>query len=362
MKTGVSYFSARDIRHVRADLAEMADAGCSYVVHCYTETDLLYYRETMARISAASREVGMEVWLDPWGLAGIFSGETLTAFPQRHPEAWQVLSDGRRVGHACPNHPATRGFLRDWVDACAAAGGDVLFWDEPHFYIGAWQGDFAPAWACCCEHCGASFLDRFGYEQPVEFTPEVKSWREDTLLELLAELCRYGHEKGMRNALCPIPTDLERHGFPAPVERLRSAIKARLGEAPDGAVDAMMHMGVGDFDRCAAIPDLDVFGTDPYWYLFGADAEAFMRAYGEDAGSACRKHGRELQLWLQAFRVPAGREDELRIGARIAEEMGADYLGAWAFRATEQMSITPANPQRVWQVICEEFQRLSRTT
>ncbi|MEO6197459.1 MAG: hypothetical protein ABIP58_05040 [Dehalococcoidia bacterium] len=359
MKTGVSYFSSRDLRHVRQDLQEMADIGCSYVVHCYTETDLAHYRETMSAIAAATHERGMEVWFDPWGLAGIFSGETLSAFPSAHPEAWQVLSDGRRVGHACPNHPATRAFLHQWIDAAAAAGGDVLFWDEPHFYAGLFVQDFAPAWACHCETCLVLFRDQFGGDLPHDFTPQIKQFREDVLIDLLTELCRYGHEKGMRNALCPVPTDLEAHGFAVPAERLRSLVQSSASGAPDSAVDALLHIGIGDFARCAAIPDLDIFGTDPYWYLFGVDPEEFMRTYGRAAAEACREHGRELQLWLQAFRVPAGREEELRTGVRVAEEVGASYLAAWSFRATESMSrIACKDGERVWSIIGEEFQRL----
>ncbi len=47
MQTGVSYFSARTLRHARDDLRDIAEHGCTYVVHCYTETDLSYYRETI---------------------------------------------------------------------------------------------------------------------------------------------------------------------------------------------------------------------------------------------------------------------------------------------------------------------------
>ncbi len=359
MKTGVAYFSSRDIRHVRSDLREMVHAGCSEVIHCYTETDLAYYRETMRVISDETHAAGMEVWFDPWGLAGIFSGETFTRFPLQHQEARQVLSDGRHVGHACPNHEETRAFLRQWIESCAAAGGDVLFWDEPHFYVGFWSGDPAPAWACYCETCAGLFRDRFGHRLPAEFTPEVRQFREDSLVDLLVEMCRYGREKGLRNALCLIPTDLSSHGFGEAHERLRSFLSSGMGDAPDGSVEAALHIGVGDFDRCAAIPDLDIFGCDPYWYLFGADPERFMRAYSEEAAASARRYGRELQLWLQAFRVPAGREEELRMGVHVAEEVGADHLAAWSFRATESMSgIAPADPGRVWEVIGEEFRRV----
>jgi len=362
METGVSYFSSRDLRHVRADLHEMAATGCTYVVHCFTETDVLYYRDTMREIVIETHNVGMKAWMDPWGLAGIFSGETLTKFPLDHPETWQVLSDRRKVPAACPNHPETRKFMREWVESCAYVGADVLFWDEPHFYVGFWRGDFSGAWACYCEECLRRFQDLNGAEMPREFTAEVKAFREASLLSLLSELCDAGHDKGMRNALCLIPTDLAAHGFPEPEERMRSAMAKRLGDAPRGAVEAVYHVGVGDFDAASAIPALDIFGCDPYWYLFGTDAEAFMREYSRAAAHSATEHGCGLQLWVQAFRVPDGREEELRIGLRVAEEVEASHVAAWSYRATESMSeIACARPDIVWQVVADEFRRLRRS-
>ena len=140
---------------------------------------------------------------------------------------------------------------------------------------------------------------------------------------------------------------------------MRAAMAKRLGDAPPGAVEAVYHVGVGDFDSAAAIPDLDIFGCDPYWYLFGTDAEAFMREYSQAAAGAARKYGRDLQLWVQAFRVPEGREEELRVGLRVAEEVGATHVAAWSFRATESMSqIACAQPDVVWRIVGEEFRRL----
>src|SRR4030042_3744671 len=103
--TGVSYFSGRTLRHVRSDLTDMVEHSCTYVVHCLTGTDLAYYRQTMADIVRATHEAGLEAWLDPWGLTGIFSGETFLRLPLQHPETWQVLSDGRRGPVAFPHHP-----------------------------------------------------------------------------------------------------------------------------------------------------------------------------------------------------------------------------------------------------------------
>jgi hypothetical protein len=119
-------------------------------------------------------------------------------------------------------------------------------------------------------------------------------------------------------------------------------------------------VGVGDYDAAAAIPDLDIFGCDPYWYLFGTEAEPFMRAYGGKAADASRRHNRGLQLWVQAFRVPEGREHELRDGLRVAEELGATHVAAWSYEATASMSsIRCARPEIVWAVLGDEFKRLA---
>jgi hypothetical protein len=121
----------------------------------------------------------------------------------------------------------------------------------------------------------------------------------------------------------------------------------------------MLHVGVGDLEAAAALPDLDIFGCDPYWYLFGTDAEAFMRTYGVAATAAAREHGRDVQLWVQAFSVPEGREEELRTGLRVAGEVGATHVAAWSYEATASMSqIRCARPDVVWKLLGEEFRRL----
>jgi hypothetical protein len=357
LQTGVSYFSGRTIRHVEADLADMLAHHCTYVVHCLTETDLAYYAETMREIVRATHQAGLQAWLDPWGVAAIFSGETFSRFPLDHPEAWQLLSDGRRVPAACPNHPATRRFLRQWVEAAAGTGADVILWDEPHFYSGLPAGDLSGAWACHCDVCHSAFADRFGHSLPTDFTDEAHAFREASLLDLLSELCRLGHEKGLANALCLLPTGYRQMGFPEIEDRLARLLSS-AGQA-ERALAAVLHFGLDDWQAAAAIPDLDIFSCDPYWYFLGTDPERFMRAYGQRAADAARRCGRDLQLWVQAFSVPAGREEELRLGLRVAREVGATYLAAWSYEGTASMSrLRCARPEEVWRILGEAFAEL----
>jgi hypothetical protein len=367
VETGVSYFSSRDLRHVRDDLAEMVEAGCSYVVHCFTETDLLYYRGTLGEVLAATRDAGLEAWVDPWGVTGIFSGESLSRFLVDHPEALQVLSDGRRAPAACPNHPQTRRFLIDWVRAAAEAGAQVTFWDEPHFSIPIWRGDRSGAWACRCDHCDARFREQTGHALPSRMDDEVRAFRERSLVDLLQELSTEAKRLGMRNALCLLPTGFDLVGLDDLARRVEERWRRGLAGVDESVADLepWRSFGIRDWEAAAAIDGLDIFGCDPYWYLFGqgTEPEAFVRAFTRRTADLAQPRGQAVQIWVQAFSVPEGREEELATGLDVAVAEGATHVAAWSFRATESMSsIRPARPDVVWRVVSDSFRRLRAPT
>jgi hypothetical protein len=364
VETGVSYFSGRDPRHVRADLADMVDHGCSYVVHCLTETDLAYQLDGMAEIVRLTRNAGLAPWADPWGLCGIFSGETFSRFLLEHPESWQVRSDGRAVPAACPRDPAAREFLRLWVRRAAEIGIQVLFWDEPHF----WADRDAPDehFTCLCPLCQDAYIDRFRTRMPATFDDEVRQFREETLLSLLRDLCREGRRAGLRNALCLLPADLSAQGFFEAERRFAARLnrrRARHGLPPlEGLPPALRHFGIGDWDAAAAIPHLDIFGCDPYWFTFEAEPGPFVETYVAKALRAARRsadihrHARGVQVWVQGFSVPAGRERELYGAVRLAARMGATHVAAWSYGGLAGMSHNrPDRPDAVWQAVGEAF-------
>ena len=153
-RAGVSYFGVRILRHVRRDLQDIAARGYTAVLHTFSENDLAYYRGTMAAIVASSHEVGLEVQMCPWGVGRTFGGEAESRWVTFHPEACQVLDDGRRVPTGCLNNPAYRSFCKEWADAALEAGADYVFWDEPHWTVPSHVGiDDPERWACCCDVC-----------------------------------------------------------------------------------------------------------------------------------------------------------------------------------------------------------------
>jgi hypothetical protein len=361
VEAGVSYFSSRDLRHAKADLDEMVAAGCSYVVHCVTETDLLYHRQAVAGIIAATKEAGLEAWVDPWGLTGIFSGETLSRFLVDHPEALQLRSDGVRSPAACPNHPETRRFLLDWVSFVAEAGAEVTFWDEPHFDIPLWHGDWSGAWACRCVHCQERFRAFAGGPVPERMDDQVRAFRERSLIDLLAELSAASRKLGMRNCLCLLPVDPAGAGLPELAERQTQRLRRRMEQAGGDPADPdpAASVGIRDWEAAASIPNLDVFGTDPYWLFQRADPEQYVRAYTRRTVDTAKRRGiKDVQIWVQAFSVPEGQEDDLALGLRTAVDEGATHVAAWSFRATETMSIRCARPEVAWGVVSETFREL----
>jgi len=110
---GVAYFGCHDPRHIARDLREIA-RHFEWVCLPVTESDLRYSPGSIAQLVAAAHRVELRVWCCPWGVAGLFGGEAISA-----------------VAHLCPQTQAVQDVLEQWVAVVAEAGADVVLWDEP---------------------------------------------------------------------------------------------------------------------------------------------------------------------------------------------------------------------------------------
>ena len=199
---GCSYFGVRIVRHVRRDMADLAARGYTGVLHTVSENDLAYYRGTMAEIFAASHAEGLTVQVSPWGLGRTFGGEAESRFVAFHPEACQVMDDGRRVAAACLNQPAYRAFCKEWADAVLEMGADSVFWDEPAWVVPVHVGvDDEARWTCRCDVCA----ERFGGPLPTELTPEARAFREASVVDFLREVVAHVADRGGSNTICLLP-------------------------------------------------------------------------------------------------------------------------------------------------------------
>jgi N-acetylmuramic acid 6-phosphate etherase len=309
-RAGVSYFGVRIPRHVRRDLQDIAARGYTAVLHTYSENDLAYYRGTMADIVAASHDVGLEVQMCPWGVGRTFGGEAESRWVTMHPEACQVLDDGRRVATGCLNQPAYRAFCKEWADAALEAGTDSVFWDEPHWTVPEHVGVESERWACCCDVC----RELAGGEP----TP---AFREASLVAFLREMTDHVASRGGKNTICLLP----------------------LTEGPHG---------IGDWDAVASLPGLDVLATDPYWKNFDEEPGAFVGRFARLLSETAARHHVGAQLWLPSFGLTADDIPDLEAAVSAARATGIDDLWTWGYEACGHMThLATPDASRVWHAV-----------
>ncbi|MGZ4300936.1 MAG: N-acetylmuramic acid 6-phosphate etherase [Gaiellaceae bacterium] len=328
-RTGVSYFGVRIPRHARRDLEDIAGRGYTAVLHTFSENDLAYYRGTMAEIVAASHELGLEVQMCPWGVGRTFGGEAESRWVTFHPEACQVLDDGRRVATGCLNNPVYRAFCKKWADAAVEAGTDYVFWDEPHWTVPEHVGvDDPERWACCCDVC----RELSGLDLAAGLTPEVQAFRERSVVEFLGEMLAHVATRCAKNTICLLP----------------------LTDGPHG---------VSDWDAVASLPHLSVLATDPYWKNFDESAESFVGRFARLLGETAARHGVDAQMWLPSFGLTREEIPELESAIAASRAAGIDDVWTWGYEACGHMTklATPDAPL-VWEAVTKALTGGVRTT
>src|SRR4051812_2262031 len=316
-RAGVSYFGVRILRHARRDLQDIAARGYTSVLHTFSENDLAYYRGTMAEIVAASHDVGLEVQMCPWGLGRTFGGEAESRWVTMHPDACQILDDGRRVATGCLNQPLYRSFCKEWADAALEAGTDYVFWDEPHWTVPEHVGiDDDERWACCCEVC----------RELAGGTP-TQAFREASLVDFLREMTAHVASRGGKNTICLLPLTEGSHG-------------------------------ISDWDAVAALPGLSVFATDPYWKNFDEPAGSFVGRFASLLAETAARHGVRAQLWLPSFGLTREDIPDLEHAIEAARAAGIEDLWTWGYEACGHMThlATPDSPL-VWDAVTHALTR-----
>ncbi len=336
MKLGASYFGNRTLKHVRTDMEKMVNDGCNSVVHTMSEHDITYHSQTMVDIVKVSREVGLEVFLDPWGIGRVFGGESFSTFVKLFPEARQKLSfaEGEiNVNKACINSKTFRDKMSQWIEHAASTGAEGVFWDEPHLFYGEFTelfGKTRKIWGCTCLTCKDIFKNNFGYEMPLEFTDDVKAFRQETIINFLEFLSDHSSSKGLKNAVCVFPISEPKYG-------------------------------IYEWEKIVKIKNIDVFGSDPYWISYDESVSNFVAKVSRKVVRLCERHNKEPQIWIQGFRVPEGREEEVSAAIKTVFDSGVRNIATWCFEGGACMTyISSDRPEIVWSNISKEYKELRK--
>ncbi len=323
MPIGASYFGNRILRHVAADMDDLAARGFTGVLHTMSENDLTYYRDTIGRLVEISHAAGLFVQVGPWGVGRTFGGEAESLFVANHPHVGQVLDSGRPVAAGCLNSEAYREFVRSWAAAAVETGADQIFWDEPHWAHPAHFDEPLERWGCRCARCVQRWCDETGDDDlPAELTAEVRVFRERCLVEFLGELTAYVAGLGGRSTVCLLP-------------------------------HTSGSLGVADWSAVARLPGLATLATDPYWKAFGEPVGPFVTEFSERVAQQAAAAGIEPQIWIQGFRLGPEDGDDIRAAVVAARAAGVEDLWTWGYEACGHMSyLETKEPEQVWEILC----------
>ena len=323
MKTGISYFGVRNPNFVRIDMQIIASLGYSHVLHTFSEADLFYYPDTMAQIIRESAQIGLKVYVNPWGVGRVFGGEAFSEIAARHPEAAQLNQDDQPVVAACPNSPIFREYMHKWIDTVCQMEIETVFWDEPHFYF---EKDNPQLWACRCKNCRKKFRRLYDHAMPVSLSERVQEFRQRSLVDFLEEMTERVKKWGKRNSLCLLPPSF--------------------------------NDGINNWDDFAKLEHVDEIGTDPYWQKGESETDISRSYHAASQQVMClaEKHNKEAQMWIKNYHIQANNEETVAAATWAAFNEGIRNIFAWSYKGSEYMSwLASDDPEKVWEVQCDAF-------
>lgn len=319
--TGAAYHGNRMLHHAQNDMRDMADNHMNLVVHMFSHTDWDRHSRVMKDMVEISKEAGLEVWVDNWGLGGPPGDKSF--FLALHPEAHQLYSDGEiDPTRACLNAPSFRAFVKEWIDAVDYIGGKTIFWDEPHLPM-----KNNGAYSCTCSVCRSKFEAKYGHAMPETANRETDEFRTDTIVDYFEEICSYAASKGIKNAVCVM-------------------LSENIG------------INLDTIERLGAIPTLDNIGSDPYWGYSGVNPYEFVYNGTKRNLEVSEKFDRDHNIWIQAYGTPRGMEEEILQATEAAYDAGARTIIAWGYFGSISNNYSAENPYLVRATLNQAFARI----
>ncbi len=327
LKLGIAYHGNRILKHVEEDMVDCIQHNFNLVVHMFSHNDWDRHHQIMKEIIQLSEGLGLEVWIDNWGLGGPPGDKS--HFLAYYPDSHQIYSDGKMDPvRVCLNSPDFRKFTKNWVDVVREAGGKTIFWDEPHLVGKEIEGGKPKVWTCRCPRCQKLFKEKYKKEMPQEFNEEIEKFRIWTIIDYFEDVTKYSKEKGMKNVVCVM-----------------------LG--------AGLAINLSTIEEIAKIKTMDNIGTDPYWYGVGNQPYEYVFSSTKKCLEVCKKYKKEHNIWIQGFGVPVGREEEIIYATDAAYNAGARTILVWSFRGGESNDYRARNPELTWKVIGDAMARIT---
>jgi len=315
MELGVSYIPAHLPEHIKTDMHHLAEMGCTEVLFALQENHLHILTGALRFGAPIAKAQGLRPYTVIWGFANTFGGGRISKLMLDGTELWCQTEESIPYAQACLNNPKLAERFVELVALCRDHGYEGIFVDEP------------TKQECFCPHCREAFAAFAERDLTAsQGTPEYAAFRARTVRDYTAAVCQRVKELDpqLMTITCVMPHDRD------------------------------------TWANVAAIPDLDVFGTDPYWLV--SEGRMTLEQAVADAAEVkqiCTEQGKRSQVWLNCWRIPAGREEEIYTGGRALAEVGCDSLYTWSYRGGLGTNEECDDPQRAWASVVRLYRELA---
>jgi|BarGraNGADG00212_2_1021979.scaffolds.fasta_scaffold17934_2 hypothetical protein len=315
MDLGVTYISAHQPQHIAPDMQHLQEIGCSEVLFALQENHIDVLTGALRFGARIALDHGLRPYVVVWGFANTFGGGRMSLRMLDDRSLWRVERDGTPMPKACLNNPRLVDRFADITELCCRHGYQGMFVDEPTIQ------------ECFCPICRDTFRAAYGADLVASYgSPAYRAFQSATVSH-----------------------------YTRAVSARVKAIDARLR-----TMTCIMPIDQDSFEAVAAIPELDVFGTDPYWLLPGAAMTIEQAvACAEQARDAGRRHGKVSQVWLNCWGIPAGSEAAIYTGGRALAAIGCDSMYTWSFRGGLGTNEECTNAALAWDSVVRLYQELS---
>ena len=311
----MSYVAAHLPHHIQTDMRHLRDIGCTEILFALQENHIRILTGALRYGAAIAKDNGLKPSVVVWGYANTFGGGRISRIMLDDLEMWRVQKDGSPLPYGCLNNPKLVDGFMEITELCRAHGFEGMFVDEP------------TAQECFCTHCRAKFSEGFGADLlEKEGTDEYRAFQCDTVSRYTRRLCARVKQLDaeMKTMACVMPRDRD------------------------------------CFEAVAAIPELDLFGTDPYWLL--SRGQMSIKDACEQARlvrEICEENDKASHVWLNCWAIPAGLEEEVYTGGKKLAEVGCDDLYTWSFRGGLGTYEECDNPAKAWDSVVRLYRQLS---
>lgn len=314
MELGVSYIPPHHPQHIETDMRELTAIGCTEVLVALQENHVDTLTGALRWSASIARDAGIRPFAVAWGFANTFGGGRMSHRMLTDTSLWRVGRDHKPMPLACLNNPAVVDRFIEIAAVCLDHGYQGIFVDEPTIQD------------CFCTFCERRWSEQHDTPLRIADAQAYARFQRETVAQYTRTVCARVKQvsRDLTTITCLMPSDRD------------------------------------SFDSVAAIPDLDVFGTDPYWLLEGFnmtidDAEACAVLTRQ----ICEANLKASQIWLNAWKIPAGAEPDIYSGGKRLAAAGCDALYTWSFRGGLGTYEESDNPLLAWENVVKLYRELS---